>query len=197
MRRSVEHLRVRSGVSAATAAPAWASYVRKATVCLFAPLLAVGGCAKPVRTIDAAFPRSSQASPWALANSVWSGTPTEAAAAIGDDWHRIEPRGPTHVWLATYRHETLASRTITVRAIQFASPEVALRTYDALRPRGAPEFRMGDVGCWTELGVLFAWGDTLFEMFGNDAAWEPAWQTVFIAGLLEKNLPPRGPGSRP
>lgn len=155
------------------------------------------GCARPVQLVESAFPVASQASPWILVNRVWSGPAADAAQAIGDDWARIRGHEPLQAWLAVYQHESLAKQTITVRGFRFPSADRARNALDELRPHHAEPFDIGDGGRWTDFGLLFVRGDLLFEFFGNDAEWQPAWQCAFLAGIIERRLPNAASGATP
>lgn len=152
------------------------------------------GCVKSPRTIEAAFPRGIAADPWALVDDVWTGPALRAASAIGDDWKRIEPHHPGRAWLAVYRHERDPERTVTVRAFQFDSPRTARRVFDAWRPEDAPPFKIGDAGCFTDIGVMFVWGDTFFDIFANKADWNAQMQAAYLTGFIENKLPPPDAG---
>jgi hypothetical protein len=153
-------------------------------------LLLLGGCTgRPAQVVEA-FPPGGLASPWVLQGQVWRGTFEEAVPGLGDDadaWGRF---GPMRVWLAIYCHESQVERCLKVRCFAFATPEDARQAFEALRPAGAKPFRMGDAGCWTEIGVLFRWGRLVFDIFGDRPAWSSELQSGFLAALISKRMPP-------
>ena len=149
-----------------------------------------GGCARSARTIEAAFPRGISADPWELVDDVWTGPAVRAASAVGEDWSRIEPHGPIRAWLAVYRHHRNPERTMTVRAFAFDTRQTAQRVFDVWRPADAPNFTIGDGGCFTEIGVMFVWGDTFFDIFANGADWNAQMQAAYLTGFIENKLPP-------
>ena len=153
-----------------------------------------GGCVKSPRTIEAAFPRGLAADPWALVDDVWTGPAVRAASAVGHDWKRIEPHHPERAWLAVYRHERNPERTVTVRAFEFDSRKTAQRVFENWKPQDAPQFKIGDGGCFTEIGVMFVWGDTFFDVFANNADWNAQMQAAYLTGFIENKLPPRDVG---
>ena len=59
--------------------------------------------------------------------------------------------------------------------------------------RDAEPFEIGDGGAWTDLGVLFAWGRLVFEIFGDRPTWSNQLQAVFIGSVIEKRMPPALP----
>jgi hypothetical protein len=153
------------------------------------------GCGRRAKTITGVFPVGSVAAPWVLQDEVWSGTFEQAVPALGEDaadWWRFRP---SRVWLAVYRHESNSKRRITVRAFAFDSSATARRAYEHFRPIDAEPFGAGDQGCWTEIGVLFAWGHMVFDVFGNDASFSSRGQSVYLTGFIEREMPPDLPRS--
>lgn len=152
------------------------------------------GCAADRFSVREAFPPGSVATPWVLQNDVWVGTFDEATSALGDDAEVWRDFGPTRVWLAIYCHENEPQRCLKVRCLAFASDADARRAFDAFRPLDAKPIRYGDVGCWTEFGVLYQWGCLVFDIFGGDASWGSQVQSTMLAALIAKRMPPAAPG---
>ena len=159
----------------------------------------VAGCSgrtlgPKVDSVAETLPPASVAAPWILQDEIWTGAWEAAAPALGDDadeWGRFEPQ---RVWLAIYRHESDAQRRMTVRAFAFRSADEARRAYEFFRPHeDAEPFEIGDGGAWTDLGVLFAWGRLVFEIFGDRPTWSNQLQAVFIGSVIEKRMPPALP----
>ena len=148
------------------------------------------GGAPADREVRAAFPTAGVAAPWRLAGEVWSGSFAEAVPGLGDDADAWAPHAPTRVWLAKYTHEDHAERTLTVRCFAFESVEYARAAYEVFRPVLAKPLHSGDVGCWTEIGVLFQRGRLVFEIFGDDMSWNSQVQSAVLAAILVKRLPP-------
>ena len=163
--------------------------MRRCSTVLFL-MAAAAGCTRPLRTIEAAFPRGIAADPWELVDDVWTGPAVRAASAVGEDWSRIEPHDPIRAWLAVYRHRRDPKRTMTVRAFAFDTRQTAQRVFEAWRPTDAPSFTIGDGGCFTEIGVMFVWGDTFFDIFANGADWNSQMQAAYLTGFIEHMLPP-------
>jgi len=153
-------------------------------------LLMVCGCAAPGRSITEAFPPGSVAAPWVLQNDVWAGRLEAAAPALGDDAALWREHAPERVWLAVYSHEDAPERCLKVRCFVLPSREVARQAFEALRPAGAQPFKYGDVGCWTDIGVLFQWGRLVVEIFGRDASWASQVQSAMLATFIAKRMPP-------
>jgi hypothetical protein len=155
------------------------------------PLLAVvSGCVGPARSVTEAFPAGSLAAPWVLQSGVWSGSFEEAAAALGDDVAVWREYSPARAWLAVYCHEDALERCLKVRCFALASQEDARQAFEAVRPLGAQPFKYGDIGCWTEIGVLFQWGRLVIEVFGPDASWGSQVQSAMLATHIAKRMPP-------
>lgn len=158
---------------------------------LLLPLCA--GCAGTRLSVLDAFPPGSVATPWILRDAVWTGSFDEAAPALGDDAELWRNSGATRVWLAVYCHETNPERCLTVRCFAFESPSTARRAYDVFAPITAKPFQAGDVGCWTEIGVLFQWGRLVFDVFGGSASWESQVQSTYLVALIGKRMPAGAP----
>lgn len=156
-------------------------------------LLVLAGCAQQPHRVADAFPGGARAAPWILENPVWTGTITQASTGLGADFEPWSKLGPQRVWLAVYRHQSNAEQSLIVRAFAFESREAAARAYDALEPFQAKPFRIGDRGCWTDDGVLFVWGRLVFELFGERPAWESQTRGAYLAGCIEKSMPPGAP----
>lgn len=163
----------------------WSFRVAGAMVCLSAI-----GCSKPARTIEGAFPIAFEAAPWALRGAVWTGRAADAAAAVGEDWESVSRFEPVRVWLAVYEHQSKPENQLVARAFELPSVERGRQALEALRPAAGEPFRMGGEGWWTPDGVIFAWGPTLFEIFGNQEGWVSQLQAAYLAGFIEKKLPP-------
>jgi hypothetical protein len=157
------------------------------------PLLLCIGCAGTRPTVMTAFPPGSLATPWILRDAVWTGSFDEAAPALGDDADAWRKFGAGRVWLAIYCHETNPEQCLTVRCFAFESADAARKAYDALSPLAAKPFQAGDVGCWTEIGVLFQWGRLVFDVFGRNATFESQVQSTYLVALLTKRMPPGAP----
>ena len=164
----------------------------RATTSMLGLVLCVG-CASSHVTVREAFPPAEVASPWVLKDDVWSGSFAEAATALGDDAETWARFGPTRVWLAVYCHADHPERCLKVRCLAFGSTEDAGAAYAAFRPAVAKPFNAGDVGCWTEVGVLYRWGRLVFDIFGESATWESQVQTTYLATLIGKRMPPGAP----
>ena len=147
------------------------------------------GCAPKHVTVAATFPKASAAAPWILDGEVWSGPPSEAIAALGSDADDWRPLDPSRVWLAVYRHQSDAQRTLTLRAFAFATPNGARRAYERFKSPSAAEFNAGDEGCWTGIGVLFVWGRLVFDIFGSETSQHSEVQAAIMAGAIEKRMP--------
>lgn len=157
------------------------------------PLLLCAGCAGTRVSVTEAFPPGSMATPWILRDAVWTGSFDEAAPALGDDADSWEKFGPTRVWLAVYGHEAMPERCLTVRCFAFESGKAARQAYDAQAPIGAKPFQAGDVGCWTDIGVMFQWGRLVCDVFGGSATFESQVQSTYLVALLMKRMPPGAP----
>ena len=156
-------------------------------------LLVCAGCAQADRAVRAAFPTAGVVAPWRLDGAVWSGSFADAAPALGDDAPAWAQHTPTRVWLAKYTHEDHPDQTLTVRCFAFESPEYARAAYEVFQPVLAKPLYSGDVGCWTEIGVLFQRGCLVFDIFGNDASWNSQVQSAVLAAALVKRMPPGAP----
>ena len=156
-------------------------------------LVAVAGCARRNASVSSAFPRAALAAPWLLEGEVWSGSFEEAASALGDDADEWRALAPTLVWLAVYRHEHQADRKLTVRAFAFDTVETARQAFTRFRPLGATEFRAGDEGCWTGIGVMFRWGRLIFDIFAPEASWQNEMQAALLANFVQNLMPPARP----
>lgn len=157
------------------------------------PLLLCAGCAATRPNVIEAFPPGSLATPWILRDAVWTGSFDEAASALGDDAELWRQFGAGRVWLAVYCHENTPEQCLTVRCFAFESAADARHAYDAFAPLAAKPFQAGDVGCWTEVGVLFQWGRLVFDVFGGTATFESQVQSTYIAALLTKRMPRGAP----
>ncbi len=167
---------------------------RGATVGLVT-LLACAGCATTGRTLQEVFPPGAVASPWILENEVWTGTFEQAAEAFGEEADQWREFNPTSVWLAVYRHESDPQRWMKVRCLAFESSEAARRAFERFRPLESQPLDYGELGCWTELGVMFQWGGLVFDIFGQEASWSNQVQSTLIAALIAKRMPPGLPES--
>lgn len=160
---------------------------------LVGPCLAAvctAGCAQKHVVISDTFPRGGYASPWVLDGSVWSGTPAEAADAIGAEYEQWAAFNPARIWLAVYRHDARADNTLTVRAWTFPSSEQARRAYEKVRPENASKLKAGDEACWTQDGVLVRWGRMIFDIFGRGpAGGARPEQAVYLLAFFEKRMP--------
>jgi len=143
--------------------------------------------------VSTAFPRARVAAPWLLEGEVWSGSFQEATGALGDDANQWREFDPTRVWLAVYRHEQQADRKLTVRTFAFDTPEKAQAAFLRFRPPNAPEFKAGDQGCWTGIGVLFRWGRLVFDIFAPEASWHNEMQAALLANFIQNLMPPGRP----
>ena len=163
-------------------------YLRFGCLCLVIACLA--GCQQRRVTIAEAFPLGSFASPWELDGRVWSGTPAEAAEAVGADYAAWSACDPERIWLAVYRHDTRKNDTLTVRAWSFPSVEQASRAYDKFRPMEASKLAAGDAACWTKDGILVLWGRVVFDIFGRGpTGGSNPEQAVYLLACLEKKMP--------
>jgi hypothetical protein len=153
------------------------------------PIL-LAGCAPSKGTVAMAFPQASAAAPWVLEGQVWSGSFTDAGAALGPDALEWRPFGPQRVWLAVYRHESEAQRKLTARAFSFETPAAARSAWEAMRPVRAKSFRAGDEGCWTEIGVMFVWGRLVFDIFGQQPSLPSEVAAASLTGYIQHNLRP-------
>jgi hypothetical protein len=158
-------------------------------------MLLAGGCARPTPTIASTFPTAHMATPWVLDGEVWSGSFFDAAPALGPDEADWRPFKPTRVWLAVYRHETETNRKLTLRAFAFATAGAAQQAYEQLRPPLAKDFKAGDEGCWTEIGVMFRWGRLIYDIFGAKASWHSEVQSASVASFVLNHMPPGLPDS--
>lgn len=171
----------------------WAGIVgsvnlRLAIFCL--AVICTTGCGQKRVTINDTFPRGSYASPWVLDGSVWSGTPSAAAYAVGDEYGQWKAFEPERVWLAVYRHDTRKDNTLTVRAWSFPSAQQARRAYDKFRPENASQLKAGDEACWTRDGILIRWGRMIFDIFGRGpAGGTNPEQAVYLLAFFEKKMP--------
>lgn len=159
-------------------------------VALFVTTALIAGCGRRTATIADAFPRAAMAAPWVLAREVWNGSFAEAEAALGPDADPWRMFGPQRVWLAVYRHEYEPHKKLTLRAFAFESRERAREAYTYFRPLGGSDFKAGDAGCWTEVGVLFVWGRLVFEIFGWEGSWPSQVQAAVLAAFVQKHMPP-------
>jgi hypothetical protein len=148
------------------------------------------GCQQK-RTMLDAFPPGGTASPWVLTGDVWNGTFEQSREGIGAEAEQWAKHAPKRVWLANYSHDTRPRDRLTVRILQFESPDAARAAYDLFEPVG-PErraFDAGDRGCWTADGVLFVWGRVVFDIFGNGTAFGAIpEQAAYLAGFLERRV---------
>jgi hypothetical protein len=136
------------------------------------------------------FPKGSYATPWVLKDEVWSGTPAEAAGALGEEGERWGALGAERVWLAVYQHDTRGDDELVVRAWSFASQERARWAYTHFRPDPVDALEAGDEACWTDDGILVLWGRLVFDIFGRgpSAAASPE-QAVYLLAFFEKQMP--------
>ena len=124
---------------------------------------------------------------------MWSGTFEEAASGLGDDADAWRPFQPTDAWLAIYCHKSIPGRCLTARVFAFATTTDAQQAYAHFQPEGAQAFDAGDEGCWTELGVLFAWGRLVAEVFGPDLTMDSQLQSGLVAGFIINDMPEGAP----
>lgn len=162
-----------------------------ALLVLALPVIVVlsGGCAQDRRTVADAFPIARVAAPWILEGEVWSGTFEEAAPALGDDADTWAKFSPTRVWLARYTREGAPQRVLTVRCFAFDTPETARAAFEVFRPPLAKPLKAGDVGCWTDFGVLFQWQRLVFDIFGDDASWGSEVHSSVLAAIITRRMP--------
>jgi len=80
-----------------------------------------------------------------------------------------------------------------VRCFAFESVEYARAAYEVFHPVLAKPLHSGDVGCWTEIGVLLQRGRLVFDIFGNDASWNSQVQSAVLAAILVRRMPPGVP----
>jgi hypothetical protein len=152
------------------------------------PILA--GCATAPRTVLDVFPPAAVANPWVLRDTVWVGAFAEAESALGDDASLWGTFAPARVWLAVYCHQDATRRCLTVRCFAFASAEDAQQAYRAFAPPSAPPLSAGDEGCWSEVGVLIRTGRIVWDVFGDEASWGRQVQSMYLANVILKRLPP-------
>ena len=156
---------------------------------VLAVLLLGGGCAQKIVTVASVFPVTSVAAPWVLQGAVWNGTFEQAKQALGKEAATWGAFGCTLAWLAVYQHMHQSERTITVRAFAFGSRAEAQQAFEYFRPPGAVEFRAGDHGCWTKIGVLFVWGRLVFDIFEAQASRQSEFQAARFTGFIESHMP--------
>jgi len=147
------------------------------------------GCAGNHANLADAFPPGASASPWILTGDVWTGTFEQAAPALGDEAETWRPLRPTTAWLAIYHHQQTPARTLTARCFAFPSTKAARHAYDVLAPLDAKPFQAGNVGCWTELGVLFQQDRLVFDIFGPNPSWSNELQAAVLAAHITKRIP--------
>jgi hypothetical protein len=158
--------------------------------CMCLAALCCAGCGQKRVTIKDTFPIGSYASPWVLDGAVWSGTPDEAAGAVGGEYERWNAFNPERIWLAVYHHDTRTDNTLTVRAWSFPSAEQARRAYEKFRPENAAKLQAGDEACWMKDGILILWGRMVFDIFGRGpVAGSNAEQAVYLLAFFEKKMP--------
>jgi len=120
---------------------------------------------------------------------VWSGSPKQAAAALGDEARKITQLAPQRIWLARYAHDNDPQQSLTVRAYGFDSEERADDALANLRSGEDPPFEIADGGWWTQDGVLFRWKRFVFDIFGNDpAGLATPEQAGFLSAFFEQRL---------
>lgn len=137
------------------------------------------------------FPHARQATPWVLDGGVWQGTFDAAKPALGDDFILWRANAPESVWLARYVHQANNQRKVIVRVFAFASHAAALDAYNQVRATTARPFVAGDAACWTEDGLLVAWGRLVFEIFASDSSRNARpEQVVSVLALIENRMDP-------
>jgi|GEM_PF-1101065 len=162
---------------------------RSLATALLTSVFAFGGCAQSRHRVVDAFPTARVAAPWILEGEVWTGTFEDAAPALGDDAETWKKFSPTRVWLARYTREGDPARVLTVRCFAFDSPETARAAFEVFRPPLAKPLRAGDVGCWTECGVLFQWQRLVFDIFGDDVSWGSEVNSSVMAAIIARRMP--------
>lgn len=162
---------------------------------LFGLLLSLlcAGCAANRPAVRDSFLPGSMAAPWLLRDEVWTGSFDEAAPALGDDADTWRKFGPTHAWLAVYCHETRPQRCLKVRGLAFPTADEARQAFEEFRPLDAKPFQCGDIGCWTQVGVLFQWGRLVFDIFGGDASWGSQAESSMLAVFIARRMPAGAP----
>jgi hypothetical protein len=146
-------------------------------------------CATRHSVVDA-FPPGASADPWVLQGAVWSGSFADAVDGLGDDAAAWQRYNPTQAWLAIYCRNDHPEHCLKVRIFGFASPVDARAAYDAALPLDPKPYQIGDVGCWTELGVLCQWGRLVIDVFGEDTSWGSQVQSSLLATYLGRRMPP-------
>jgi len=162
---------------------------RSLATALLTSVFAFGGCGQNRHRVVDAFPTARVAAPWILEGEVWTGTFEDAAPALGDDAETWKKFSPTRVWLARYTREGDPARVLTVRCFAFDSPETARAAFEVFRPPLAKPLRAGDVGCWTECGVLFQWQRLVFDIFGDDVSWGSEVNSSVMAAIIARRMP--------
>ncbi len=153
-------------------------------------LVASAGCSSRAPTVAAAFPAAHVARPWVLDGAVWSGSFAEASESLADEAEAWRAFAPERVWLAVYHHDTAPARRLHVRVFAVPAPDVARQALQRFKPAKAEPFVAGDEGYWTEIGVMFAWGRLVVDVFGDEPTWRNEIHAATLAGYLQTHMPP-------
>jgi hypothetical protein len=157
--------------------------------------LTLSGCVSAGQSIRDALPQGSVVAPWVLEGEVWHGGIEAAAPALGEDAEFWSGRGVQQVWLAVYRDELRPASCLKVRCMALASEVGARQAFLDLRPPGAKSLDYGEIGSWTEMGVLFQQGRLVCEVFGPDASWTSQTQSALLAAFIARRITPELAGA--